>query len=108
MVPTFNTATALTAAGTTDDVPATGAKDFVIQVNVSSIGTNVVVRVEGTLDGTNYFNCDTAGDTTITANVTTAFTMQNIPLMALRGRLVSLSGGSPSVEFVFARLGAGS
>ena len=108
MVPTFTTATALTAAGTTADVPVTGAKDFVVQVNVTDIDTNVVVRVEGTLDGTNYFNCDTAGDTTITANGVTAFTMQNIPLRSLRGRLVSISGGTPSVEFVFAHLGAGS
>ena len=108
MVPTFSTATALTAAGVTADVPVTGAEDFVIQVNVSSIGTNVVIRVEGTLDGTNYFNCDSGGDTTITSNGSTAFSLQNVPLKSLRGRLVSFSGGTPSVQFVFARLGAAS
>ena len=107
MVPTFTTATALTATGTTADVPSVGAEDFVVQVNVSSIGTSVVVRIEGTLDGTNYFNCDSAGDTTISANGSTAFSIQNVPLRAIRGRLVTITGGTPSVEFVFARIGAG-
>ena len=107
MVPTFSTATALTSAGVTADVPSVGAEDFVVQVNVSSIGTNVVIRIEGTLDGTNYFNCDAGGDTTITANGATAFSLQNAPLQAIRGRLVSVSGGTPSVQFVFSRLDAG-
>jgi hypothetical protein len=108
MVPTFTTATALTATGATADVPSVGAEDFVVQVNVSSIGTSVVVRIEGTLDGTNYFNCDSGGDTTITGNGATAFSIQNVPLKAIRGRLVTITGGTPSVEFVFARLNAGS
>ena len=76
MVPTFTTATALTATDATADVPSVGAEDFVVQVNVSSIGTSVVVRVEGTLDGTNYFNCDSGGDTTITSDGATAFSIQ--------------------------------
>jgi len=103
MLPIFSTATALTATGVTADVPSIGAEDFVIQVNVSSIGTSVVVRIEGTLDGTNYFNCDAGGDTTITANGSTAFSIQNVPLRAVRGRLVTITGGTPSVEFVFSR-----
>lgn len=108
MVPIINTATALTAAGVTDTVPTIGAEDFVIQVLVSSIGTNVVIRIEGTLDETNWFNCDYGGDTTITTNGVTAFNIQNAPLKAIRGRLVSISGGTPSVEFSFSRLGAAS
>ena len=108
MVPTFTTATALTAAGTTDPIFTVGAEDFVIQVNVSDIGTSVVVRIEGTLDGTNYFNCDSGGDTTISANGSTAFSLQNVPLRAVRGNLVTVTGGTPSVEFVFSRLGAAS
>lgn len=103
MLPVFSTAAALTSAGVTADVPSVGAEDFVVQVNVSSIGTNVVVRIEGTLDGVNYFNCDAGGDTTLTANGATAFSIQNVPLRAIRGRLVSISGGTPSVEFVFVR-----
>jgi hypothetical protein len=106
MVPTFVTSTALTATGATSAVPTVGSEDFVVQVNVSSIGTSVVVRIEGTLDGTNYFNCDSGGDTTLTANGATAFSLQNVPLRAIRGRLVTITGGTPSVEFVFSRLGA--
>lgn len=105
MIPVINAATALTSAGVTDSVPTVGAEDFVIQVLVASIGTNVVVRIEGTLDETNWFNCDYGGDTTITANGVTAFNIQNAPLKALRGRLVSLSGGTPSVTFTFSRFG---
>lgn len=106
MIPVINTATALTSAGVTDTVPSVGAEDFVVQVLVASIGTNVVIRIEGTLDETNWFNCDYGGDTTITANGTTAFNIQNAPLKALRGRLVSISGGTPSVTFSFSRFGS--
>jgi len=102
-MPTFTTSTTLTSAGATADVPTIGAEDFVIAVTTASIGTNVVIRIEGTIDGTNYFNCDYSGDTTITANGTTAFNLQEAPLQAIRGRLVSVSGGSPSVTFAFSR-----
>lgn len=105
MIPVISAATALTSAGVTDTVPTVGGEDFVIQVVVASIGTNVVVRIEGTLDETNWFNCDYGGDTTITANGVTAFNIQNAPLKAIRGRLVSISGGSPSVTFTFSRFG---
>lgn len=105
MIPVISAATALTSAGVTGTVPTVGGEDFVIQVVVASIGTNVVVRIEGTLDETNWFNCDYGGDTTITANGVTAFNIQNAPLKAIRGRLVSISGGSPSVTFTFSRFG---
>ena len=102
-LPTFSTSTALTSAGVTADVPTIGAEDFVIAITTASIGTNVVVRIEGTIDGTNYFNCDSTGDTTVTTNGTTAFSIQDAPLQAIRGRLVSISTGSPSVTFAFSR-----
>jgi hypothetical protein len=93
----------LTAAGVTADVPTVGAEDFIIAVTTASIGTNVVVRIEGTIDGVNYFNCDATGDTTVTANGTTAFSIQNAPILAIRGRLVSINTGTPSVTFAFSR-----
>jgi hypothetical protein len=102
-IATFSTSTTLTSTGVTADVPSVGAEDFVIAVTTDSIGTNVVIRIEGTIDGTNYFNCDYTGDTTITANGTTAFSLQEAPLQAIRGRLVSISTGSPSVTFAFSR-----
>ena len=107
MVPIFTTATALTAAGNTADVPVVGAQNFVVQAVVSSIGTNVVFRVEGSLDGTNYFNLS-AANTTVTANGSTAFYVTNCPLRFIRGVFVSNSGGSPSLQFVFSAMPAGS
>jgi hypothetical protein len=95
----------LTSTGVTDgflvaDADNASATDVVFQVTVSSIGTNVVIRLEGSLDGVNYFNLDSLGDTTITANGTTGYSVQNCPLKWVRGRLVSISGGTPSVKFV--------
>ena len=88
----------LTTAGTTD-FQALGTQDnIVFQVTVATIGTNVVIRLEGSLDATNWFNLDALeADTTLTANGTTAYSLSQVPVPYVRGRLVSLSGGSPSV-----------
>lgn len=96
--PIVTTLGTLTAAGTTD-FQALGPQDnIVFQVSVSSIGTNVVLRFEGSLDATNWFNLDAAElDTTLTANGTTAYAVTQAPVPYVRGRLVSLTGGSPSV-----------
>jgi hypothetical protein len=96
--PIVTTLGTLTAAGTTD-FQALGPQDnIVFQVTVSSIGTNVVLRFEGSLDATNWFNLDSVeADTTLTANGTTAYAVTQAPVPYVRGRLVSLTGGSPSV-----------
>ena len=98
--PIVTTLGTLTAAGTTD-FQALGPQDnLVFQVTVSSIGTNVVVRFEGSLDATNWFNLDSfEGDTTLTANSTTAYSVSQAPVPYVRGRLVSITGGTPSVVF---------
>jgi hypothetical protein len=68
------------------------------QITVSNIGTNVVIRFEGSLEGSNYFNLDSANaDTTITANGTYGYALSGCPVKYIRLRLVSLSGGTPSV-----------
>lgn len=75
------------------------------QVTVTDIGTNVVVRFEGSLDNTNFFNLDQGGaDTTITANGTYGFALNGCPVKHIRLRLVSLSGGTPSVATVVGAL----
>jgi hypothetical protein len=96
--------TALTSASATpaldvavQDVVA--ATTFGVQVKVASIGTNVVVRVEGSLDGTNFFNLDTS-DKTLTSNNTYFYSYSNLPLKQIRGNLVSISTGTPTVTFV--------
>jgi hypothetical protein len=96
--------TALTSAGTTaaldvavQDVVA--ATTYGVQVKVATVGTNVVVRIEGSLDGTNFFNLDT-GDKTLTANGTYFYNYADRPLKQIRGNLVSISTGTPTVTFV--------
>ena len=100
----FFAPTALTATGTTStfvvaDQNNAGSNSVAFQVTVASIGTNVVVRFEGSLDGTNFFAL-AASDTTLTANNTTGYNFNNFPLKAIRGRLVSISTGTPTVTFV--------
>jgi len=100
----FYSPAALTTAGTTGtfvvaDQNSAGTSSVGFQVTVASIGTNVVVRFEGSLDGTNFFAL-AASDTTITANGTTGYSFSNFPLKAIRGRLVSILTGTPTVTFV--------
>lgn len=73
---------------------------FTFQVTVANIGTSVVVRFEGSVDGTNFFAF--ASDTTITANGTTAYNISNFPVKLIRARLVTINTGTPTVTFSFA------
>ena len=94
------TLTTLTEAGVTDSVLCAGV-DICFQVVVSSISANVVIRFEGSLDDTNFFNLDQSNsDTTITANGTYGFALNGCPVRYLRLRLVSISGGTPSVACI--------
>jgi len=102
-LPLVSTLGTLTAAGVTDYANSSRADNTVFQVTVSSIGTNVVIRLEGSLDASNWFNLDAYNvDTTITANGTYGYSVMQAPVVYMRGRLVSLSGGSPSVVFKIA------
>jgi hypothetical protein len=102
----FTTAalTSLTAAGTTNSIKV-NAQAVTFQVTTSSIGTNVVVRFEGSLDDTNFFNLDQDElDTTITANGTRGFALNGCPVEYVRLRLVSITGGTPTVACVVGAL----
>lgn len=88
----------LTAAGVGTEVLC-GGVNMTYQVTVSNIGTNVVVRLEGSLDQQGWFNLDqTNTDTTITANGTYGYALSGCPVKWTRLRLVSISGGTPSVS----------
>lgn len=90
----------LSAVGVTASQAVTGA-NMTFQVTVSGIGTNVVIRFEGSLDGTNFFNLSSANvDTTLTSNGTFGYALSNCPVQFARLRLVSFSGGTPSVATV--------
>ena len=102
----FTTAalTSLTAAGTTGSIKV-NAQAVSFQVTVTGIGTNVVVRFEGSLDDTNFFNLnENELDTTITANGTRGFALNGCPVEYVRLRLVSFSGGTPTVACVVGAL----
>jgi len=87
----------LTSAGVTSSI-ATEGVNLVFQVTVSGIGTNVVIRLEGSLDNTNFFNLDEdLTDTTITSNGTYGYALNGCPTKYVRVRLVSISGGTPTV-----------
>lgn len=99
-VPIISTLGTLTSAGVTDFANSSESDNAVFQVTVTSIGTNVVVRFEGSLDATNWFNLDSANaDSTITANGTYGYSLMQAPVPYLRGRLVSISTGTPTVVF---------
>lgn len=98
--PVVTTLGTLAAVGATD-FQALGPQDNVLfQVTVSSIGTNVVIRLEGSVDAANWFNLDANNvDTTITANGTYGYALVQVPVPYVRARLVSISTGTPSVVF---------
>jgi hypothetical protein len=87
----------LNAAGVTSSVETTGS-GLTFQVDVTNIGTNVVLRPEGSLDGIGFFPLRDSSNTdfTITANGTYGYAMIG-PVRFTRMRVVSVSGGTPSI-----------
>lgn len=86
---------ALSAAGVTNQIDLRNAVGGVtFQVTVSSIGTNVVLRFEGSVDDVDYFAME--ADRTVTSDGTIGFWLgAQVPYA--RCRLVSFTGGSPLV-----------
>jgi hypothetical protein len=96
----FSTSTALTEAGlgTTVEVGVNdlcSTRAYTLIVTVATINTNVVVRLEGSIDGTNY--APIIADQTITANGTTVYSVGDRPVKYVRPRFVSESGGTAAV-----------
>lgn len=96
----------LTAAGTTSSEDVSGVNNHNVSVTVASINTNVIIALEGSLDGTNYFEIpvDNSSDVatgaltlnrmTITANGTYSLHVKNYSLNSIRLNFVSEAGGS--------------
>lgn len=89
--------TVLTAVGVTDSALLAGT-NVTFQVTVASIGTSVVIRMEGSLDDTSYFPLYDGAqlDTIITANGTYGFCLYS-PVKFVRLRLVTITGGTPTI-----------
>jgi hypothetical protein len=93
----FNTYPVLTAPATCADTsvylpPTIVAKNFTLFVTVASVNTNVIVALEGSIDGTNWSKI--IANTTITANDTTHYNVANHPVKFIRPVFVSESGGT--------------
>ena len=93
----FNTYTLLTAPASGDSAsvylpPSIVAKNFTLFVTVASINTNVIIALEGSIDGTNWSKI--IANNTITANGTTHYNVANHPVKFIRPVFVSESGGT--------------
>lgn len=96
----FSTSTALTAPGlgTTVEVGVNdlcSTKAYTLITTVATINTNVVIRLEGSIDGTNY--APIIADQTISANGTTVYSIGDRPVKFIRPNFVSESGGTAAV-----------
>ena len=67
-------------------------KDYTFIVTVASVDTNVIVRLEGSVDGTNY--APIIANQTITANGTTVYSVASRPVKWLKTNWVSEAGGT--------------
>lgn len=96
------TFTQLTAPGATDALEVKSLKYHTLAYTISAINTNVVLRAEGSLDGTNWFNLDGGNnDVTVSSNMTDAFVYVG-NLTYIRGQFVSETGGTAAkVNFVY-------
>jgi hypothetical protein len=93
----FVTYPVLTAPATCADTsvylpPTIVAKNFSLFVTVASVNTNVIVALEGSIDGTNWSKI--IANTTITANGTTHYNLANHLMRYIRPIFVSESGGT--------------
>jgi hypothetical protein len=70
-------------------------KTFLFAPTVTNINTNVVVRLDGSLDGTNY--APIISGQTITANGTTFYSVTDRPVKYIQPVFVSESGGTAAV-----------
>lgn len=89
-----NTWAQLTAPAATASFATAGYKLITVAFTVAAINTNVVLRLEGSMDNTNWFNLSSTNtDTVITANSTNAFNVE-AAVEFVRLNFVSESGGT--------------
>lgn len=100
-----DTATQLTAPGVTTSVDVIGSRNHTISATIASIDTTVVLQVEGTIDGTNYFKLPlesvlvsgltiTSNVATITANGTYLLYVKDVAIQKIRANFTSETGGT--------------
>ena len=96
------TFTQLTAPGATDALEVKSLKYHTLAYTITAINTNVVLRAEGSLDNTSWFNLDGGNnDVTVSTNLTDAFVFFG-NLSYIRGQFVSETGGTAAkVDFKY-------
>ena len=77
-------------------------KDYTLIAVVASIGTNVKVRLDGSIDGTNY--APIIAEQTILADGSHAYSVSGRPVKWVKPVFTSENGGSPTVTFHLAAL----
>ena len=82
---------------------AIATRSYTFFVTVASINTNVIVAMNGSIDGTNWSKV--IANQTITANGTTHYNVANHPLQYVQPIFVSESGGTAAT--VLFSIGAG-
>lgn len=88
------TFTQLTAPGATAELEVKSLKYHTLAYTITAIDTNVVLRAEGSLDGTNWFNLDGNNtDITVSSNTSNAFVFFG-NISYIRGQFVSETGGT--------------
>jgi len=70
-------------------------RDYTLIVTVTNINTNVVVQLDGSIDGTNY--AQIIGPQTITANGHSVFSVSGRPVKFVRPRFVPESRGTAAL-----------
>ena len=96
----FSNSSALTAPGlgTTVEVGVNdlcSTQSYTLITTIATSNTNVVVRLEGSIDGTNY--APIIADQTIAANGTVVHSVGDRAVKFIRPRFVSESGGTAAV-----------
>ena len=87
----------LTAPGTADTTLVQlgdnfNTRNYTLFATVAAINTNVIVALEGSIDGTNYSKI--IANQTITGDGTTHYNIANHPVKFIRPSFVSESGGT--------------
>ena len=67
-------------------------QNYTLTVTVANKNTNVVVRLDGSIDGTNY--APIIADQTITSNGTSAYRAREFPVKFVKPVFVSEAGGT--------------
>lgn len=99
----IHTETLLTVPGVTASRSFDTYTNALFTYLVSSINTSVVVRIEGSNNGTDWINLDPSGDKVVIANGLDFYQLVGITPAFMRFNFVSESGGSSATIAVVAR-----